>query len=126
MIPLKISESPRRPKRSLIVWPRPPDQLTFIANHSAPVLTMPGVHSTVWIFAISAELISHAVSNRRWSSQRVLALEHVADRVVLLGEQRVQAGQAEPEVLVEAGQVEAGLVGVGEQPAVRPIFSLPS
>jgi hypothetical protein len=30
---------------------------------------MPGVHSTVWIFAISALLISHAVSNRRWSSQ---------------------------------------------------------
>ena len=68
-MPLKISESPRRPKRSLIDWPRTPDQLTFMANHNAGVLTMPGVHSTVWIFAISAELMSHAVSKSRWSSQ---------------------------------------------------------
>src|SRR4051794_3839373 len=40
-----------------------------MANHRAGVLTMPGVHSTVWILAMSAELISHAVSNSRWSSQ---------------------------------------------------------
>ena len=69
MIPLKISESPRRPKRSLRFWPKMPDQFTFMANHSAGVLTIPGVHSIVWIFAISAELISHPVSNSRWSSQ---------------------------------------------------------
>ena len=69
MMPLNNSESPRRPKRSLSVWPKMPDQFTFMANHSAGALTMPGVHSTVWIFAISAELISQAVSNSRWSSQ---------------------------------------------------------
>src|SRR3712207_1045811 len=41
-----------------------------------------------------------------------------ADRVVLLGEQRVQAREPEPPVLVEAGGVDAGLLGVGEQAAV--------
>src|SRR3712207_6761544 len=49
---------------------------------------------------------------------RVLLLEHVADRVVLLGEQRVEAREPEPPVLVEAGGVDAGLLGVGEQAAV--------
>src|SRR3712207_8158893 len=41
-----------------------------------------------------------------------------ADRVVLLGEQRVEAREPEPPVLVEAGGVDAGLLGVGEQAAV--------
>jgi hypothetical protein len=55
---------------------------------------------------------------------RVLLLENVADRVVLLGEQRVQAGEPEPPVLVEAGQVDAGLGRILRQPAVRPDLQL--
>src|SRR3712207_8594239 len=70
MIPLKISESPRRPIRSLVDWPRMPDQFVFIAAHSAVLFTMPGVHSTVWIFAISAELMSHAFSKSCWSDRK--------------------------------------------------------
>ena len=46
-----------------------PYQLAFIASFSTGLARMPGVHSTVWIFAISAELTSRAVRNRRSSSQ---------------------------------------------------------
>ena len=56
------SESPSRPKRSLTYWPRRPYQLAFMAEHSAGLATMAGVHSTVWIFAMSAALMSRAVS----------------------------------------------------------------
>jgi hypothetical protein len=64
----EISESPRRPKESFTCWPSRPDQLMFIEAQSAVLFTIPGVHSTVWIFAMSAALMSQAVSNRRWSS----------------------------------------------------------
>ena len=62
---------------SVPTWPnfcrtqrgRTPYQLAFIARSSTGLARIPGVHSTVWIFAISAELTSRAVRKSCSSSQ---------------------------------------------------------
>ena len=78
-----------------------------------------GVHSTVWILAISAALTSRAVSKSFSSDQVGYCLpQPVADRVVLAGEERVQQAEAEPEVPGHAGQVD-DLFEVARQLAVR-------
>ena len=62
---------------SVPTWPnfwrtqrgRIPYQLAFIARSSTGLARIPGVHSTVWIFALRAELTSRAVRKSRSSSQ---------------------------------------------------------
>ena len=81
--------------------------------------TMAGVHSTVWILAISAELISFAFAKSCSSFQvGLLVREQIADVVVLEREQRVEHGQPDPPVVGEPGEVDAGL-GIDRQQARR-------
>ena len=87
----------------------PAEQLVQpLAGQPAPVGAHPhlvvgwamtaGVHSTVWIFAISAALISRARWKISSSGQlRVAGAQPVADGVVLQGEQGLQHEQPDPE-----------------------------
>ena len=78
-----------------------------------------GVHSTVWIFAISAELISRALSYSSLVGHlRVLGVQAVADRVVLAREQRVQQREPDPPVVGDAREVDVLLQVAGGRPSV--------
>jgi hypothetical protein len=55
-------------RKRLAHWGSAPYQFACIAAFSAGVARMPGVHSTVWIFAISALLTSRARRNSSSSS----------------------------------------------------------
>lgn len=60
-IPLKASFSLSRPQTSLMGASRRPPQLAFMAICSAGLGRIAGVHSIVWILAISAAFTSRAV-----------------------------------------------------------------
>ena len=96
-----------------------PHQFAFMPISSAGCARIAGVHSTVWIFAISAALTMPRAGEQPVAVPvRIAALELVADRVVLAREQRVQQAEAGPPVAREAGQ-RASPVVVGIERAAR-------
>jgi hypothetical protein len=66
-MPLITSFGLIRPNREVTPSPTSPHQLAFMASLVVGWAMMAGVHSTVWIFAMSAALISRARS-KIWSS----------------------------------------------------------
>ena len=86
-MPLITSLSLRRPKRSCSRSPARPHQFARMPIYVVGWLITAGVHSTVWILAISAALISRARSKRSSSDHDgYSAAQPVADRVVLADE----------------------------------------
>ena len=77
-----------------------------------------GVHSTVWIFAISAATTSRALSKSSSSPSRDAGVQVVADRVVLAHEERVQEREADPEVAGHTREVDVRLELLGDQSAL--------
>jgi hypothetical protein len=63
-MPLTTSSEPSRPNASVMRAPARPDQFAFMAIRVVGWLITAGVHSTVWILAITATLIRRA----RWKS----------------------------------------------------------
>ena len=61
-MPERTSRSPKRPKRRRTPLPSSPYQVARIAFSVVGWPMIAGVHSTVWILAISAELIRRALS----------------------------------------------------------------
>ena len=114
-MPPRTSFELRLPSR----LPRIPYQFARIPNFVVGCAMIAGVHSTVWIFAISAAVIRRAFAKSSSSVHlRVLGGEPVGDRVVLAREERVQERQPEPEVPGDAGEVDLR-VEVARQLAVR-------
>ena len=106
MMPLQMSSSPKRPRLVVIFSPRRPHQLPRIATWIVGWATIAGVHSTVWILAMSAAFTRRAVWNRTLVVPvRVLAGQPVADGVVLEREDGVEHAEADPPVVVEAGDL---------------------
>ena len=61
-MPLSTSLGPTRPKRRLNPSPRMPHQFARMPQAVVGWAMIAGVHSTVWIFAMSAELTRRALS----------------------------------------------------------------
>ena len=104
-MPLSTSfaELPSLPSRS----PRSPYQFARMPNFVVGWAMIAGVHSTVWILAISAALIRRALSNSCSSVQSgCSAASRSAIALCSRHEERVQERQAEPEVAGDAGEVE--------------------
>ena len=122
-MPLMISRSLRRPKARVSRSPCSPHQSPRRAKTVVGWLMMAGVHSTVWILASSAALISASLSNSSSSDQvGYSAAEAIADRVVLAGEERVQHRQPEPPARLLASALEQRRWdhAVRAAPACRP------
>ncbi len=78
-----------------------------------------GVHSTVWIFAITAALTSRATLKRRVSSQSGwAAFRRSQIALCSLHEQQVQQRQAHPPVAHEAGVLDAAWKSRGQRAVV--------
>ena len=97
-MPLITSLGERRPKRSCSFSPARPHQFARSAIFVVGWLITAGVHSTVWILAISAALIEpRPLEDVVVRPRRVLGSQPVADRVVLADEDDLHQRDPEPE-----------------------------
>ena len=98
--------------------PSRPDQFACIAAWTVGWARMAGVHSTVWILAITAAFTSRAVWNRRSSSQPGWRAARWSQMALCSRANRsCSSARPEPPVAVDARQVDAGVALEG-QPAV--------
>jgi hypothetical protein len=96
-----------------------PDQLPFIASSMIGWGRIAGVHSTLWILASTAELMSLALA---WSPVGQFGCSFARSQMDFAREQRVQHREADPPVVGEPA-LQAGL-GIDRQQLRRFDFRL--